>query len=113
MYHVFIDFKKAFDRIVYGQLSESTTLMPVSYNTSKFYTTRAKEQLCLATFWVRQGCLLSITLYNIFLERIMSNAQEDQGSVDIGGRSPSTSASHMTLLLIPKRKKKLMISLPL
>lgn len=35
-----------------------------------------------------EGCLLSLTLFNIFLERIMSNALEDcVGTVSIGGRT--------------------------
>ena len=37
---------------------------------------------------VRQRCLLSPTLFNIFLERIMTDALEDQdGTVSIGGRT--------------------------
>ena len=39
------------------------------------------------TVGVRQGCLLSPTLCNIFLERIMCEALGDhEGSVSIGGR---------------------------
>ena len=40
------------------------------------------------TVVVRQGCLLLPTLFNIFLERIMSEAlEEHDGKVSIGGRN--------------------------
>ena len=99
LYYVFIDFKKAFDRVWHEALW--ATMRKYNINASII---RAIENLYdkaqsavlfngstgewfRTTVGVRQRCLLSSTLFNIFLERIMGEALDDhEGSVSIGGR---------------------------
>ena len=98
LYHIFIDFKKAFDRVWHKALW--ATMRKYNINASII---RAIENLYgkaqsavlfngstgewfRTTVAVRQGCLLSPTL-KIFLERIMCEALDyHEGSVSIGGR---------------------------
>ena len=102
LYHVFIDFIKAFDRVWHAALW--TTMRKYNFSAN---LVRTIEQLYgkatrlsavqmngsigewfRTTLGVRQGCLLSPTLFNILLERIMSNAlDEHDGKVSIGGRN--------------------------
>ena len=99
LYHVFINFKKVFDRVWQAALWATMRKYNISSN-----LVRTIEQICdkatsaaqmngstvewfRTTVGVRQGCLLSSTLFNIFLEQIMSDAlEEHDGKVSRGGR---------------------------
>ena len=100
LYHVSIDFKKAFDRVWHVALRATmekynigTNLIQVIKN---LYSKATNAVLLNSSIgdWFRtkvgvpQGCLLSPTLFNIFLKRIMIDALEDhKGTVSIGGRT--------------------------
>ena len=83
LYHVFIDFKKAFDRAWHAALwatikkyNISTNLIRVIRNlhdkaTGAVLFNSSIGDWFRTTVAVRQGCLLSPTLFNIFLERII------------------------------------------
>ena len=100
LYHVFVDFKKAFDRVWHAALWATMRLYNINANliqviqnlyekaTSAVYFNNNIGDWFRTTVGVRQGCLLSPTLFNIFLERIMTDALEDhKGTVNIGGRA--------------------------
>ena len=100
LYHGFIDFKKAFVRVwhaaVWATMKKyniSTNLIQVIKNlynkaTSAVLFKGSIGDWFRTTVGVRQGCLLSPTLFIIFLERIMTDALEDhEGTVSIGGRT--------------------------
>ena len=100
LYHVFIDFKKAFDRVWHTALWATMRKYNISANlvrtieqlydkaTSAVQMNGSIGQWFRTTVGVRQGCLLSPTLFNIFLEWIMSDAlEEHDGKVSIGGRN--------------------------
>ena len=100
LYHVFIDFKKAFDRVWHAALWATMRKYNISANlvrTIEQLYDKASSAVQMngsigewfrTTVGVRQGCLLSPTLFNIFLEQIMSDAlEEHDGKVSIGGRN--------------------------
>ena len=112
LHHVFIDVKKAFDRVWHAALwatmkkyNISTNLIQVIKNlyykaTSAVLFNSSIEDWFRTTAGVRQGCLLSPTLFNIFPERIMTDALEDhEGTVSIGGRTITNLALLMTLMV--------------
>ena len=84
LYHVFVDFKKAVDksklvRTIKHLYDNAASAVIFNSSLGDWFRT---------TVGVRQGCLLSPTLFNIFLERIMTDALgHHQGTVSIGGRT--------------------------
>ena len=82
LYHVFIDFKRAFDRVWHAALWATMKKYNISINliqVIKNLYNKATGAVLLnssvgdwfrTTVGVRQGCLLSSTLLKIFLERI-------------------------------------------
>ena len=99
LYHIFIDFKKSFDRIWHAALWDTmkrfninARLIKVIHNlyekaiSAIYYEGKVGEWFTTKTS-LRQGCLLSPTLFNIMLEKIMNEALLDhKGTVSIGGR---------------------------
>ena len=102
LYHNFIDFKKAFDRVWHDGLwhslrgfgikeglvqimkslySSANSAVLLNNNTSEYFRT---------TVGVRQGCLLSPVLFNLYLEQIMRDTLHNfESSISIGGRKIS------------------------
>ena len=96
LYHVFIDFKKAFDGVWHKALWSTMRLYNINANlmqvienlcnkaSSAVYLNGGIGDWLRTTVGVRQGCLLSPTLFNIFLERIVTDALDyRQGTVSI------------------------------
>ena len=91
LYHVFIDFKRAFDRVWHAALwatmrkyNISTNLIRIIKNpydkaTSGVLFNSSIGDWFRTTGGVRQGCLLSPTLFNVFLEMITTDAFKDHG----------------------------------
>ena len=97
LYHVFIDLKKAFDRVWHAALWATMQTYNISANLVRTTEQLYNKATCAVqmngkigewfrtTVGVKQGCLLPPTLFNIFLKRIMSDAlEEHDGKVSIG-----------------------------
>ena len=103
LYHVFIYFKKALDRVWHAALWATMRKYNISANlvrtieqlhdkaTSAVQMNGSIGEWFRTTVGVRPGCLLSPTLFKIFLERIVSdeqkNMEEHDGKVSIGRRN--------------------------
>ena len=97
LYHVFVDFTKALDRVWHADLLATMRLYNINDNlirtieclynktTNAVYQNNDLREWLRTTIGVRHGCLLFCTLFNIFLERIM--AEGNEGTVSVGGRT--------------------------
>ena len=100
LYHVFIDFKKAFDKVWHAALwatmrkynigSKLVRTIEHLYDnaTNAVIFNSSIGDWFRTTVGVRQGCLLSPTLFNILLERIMTDAIKALSALE-AGQSPT------------------------
>lgn len=99
LYHNFIDFRKAFDRVWHDGLWQVmrgfnieeglVQIIEALYKNSSSAVLLNNElgEFFQTTVGVRQGCLLSPVLFNIYLEKIMQDTLRDHHtSISIGGR---------------------------
>ena len=99
LYHICIDFKKAFDRVWHKALWATMKNYNIDHDilraikglynnsTSAVYKDGMIGDWFKTTVSVIQGCLLSPTVFNLFLEKIMTDALDGHVcSVSIGGR---------------------------
>ena len=100
LYHVFTDFKKAFDRVWYAALWATMKKYNISANlirviknlynkaTDAVLFKQQHRRLAQNNSWESNRGELSPTLFNIFLERIMTDALEDhESTVSTAGRT--------------------------
>ena len=75
--------------------TKDISAVQVNISTGKWFRTKVG---------VRKGCLPLSTVFNIFLERIMSETLEEyDGNVSIGGRTITSRGLLMTLLVLLKK----------
>ena len=91
LFHVFVHFKKSFYRVWHASLWSTLKLYNINTNlifiieslyskaNNAVYYNGSVGEWFRTTIEVRQGCLLSPTLFNLYLERIMTE------SVSVGG----------------------------
>ena len=101
LFHNFIDFKKAFDRVWHEGLwhvmrsfgiEGLIQIIQALYNTPSSAVLLNSDigEFFKTTVGVRQGCLLSPVLFNLFLEKIMRETLNNfHSTISIGGRTIS------------------------
>ena len=102
VHHNFVDFKKAFDRVwreaMWATMWKHNISPKAIQLCESLYSNASNAVMCdnktlewfQTNIGVRQGCILSSSLFNLFREQIMSDALKDfDGSVKFGGREIS------------------------
>ena len=119
IYFCFIDFVKAFDYVDHNKLRKILKEMGIPDHLTCFLRNLYAGQETTVrtgqgtTDWfqigkgVRQGCILSTCLFNLYAEYIMRNTglDEAQAGIKIAGRISITSDMQMTKPLWQKAKK--------
>jgi len=98
VYVCFVDYEKAFDRVDWIKLMKILKDLDVDWKDRRLITSLYMEQTatirteygmtepCIIGRGVRQGCLLSPLLFNIFAQAMMNEAMEDVSEgVKVGG----------------------------
>ena len=100
LFHNFIDFKKAFDRVWHGGLWHALRSFGIEHEEGfvqimKSLYSSASSAVLLnnkvsnyfrTTVVVRQGCLLSPILFNLYLENMRETLHNFESTISIGGR---------------------------
>ena len=91
LFHNFIDFKKAFNRVWHAGLRQVLRSFNIDegliQTIQALYENSSGAVLLNSQLGVCQGCLLSPILFNLFLEKNMQEAHHDQHtSISTGGR---------------------------
>ena len=119
IYFCFIDYTKAFDYVDHNKLWKILQEMGIpDHLTWLLRNLYAGQELTVrielgTTDWfqigkgVRQGCILTPSLFNFYAEYIMRNAglEETQAGIKIAGRNIKTSDMQMTPPLWQKMKR--------
>ena len=111
LYHVFIDLKNLWQSMTCSLMGHHAEVQYQCKSSSHHWAVLWQGYKCSLDEWqhrrwfrttigIRQGCLLSPTLCNIFVERIMSDAlEEHHGKVSIGCRNITNLWFSMTKML--------------
>ena len=120
IYFCFIDYAKAFDRVDHNKLWKILQEMEIpGHLTYLLRNLYAGQEVTVRTGhgktdWfqigkgVRQGCILSPCLFNLYVEYIMRNTglEEEQARIKFAGRNINNLRYSDDTTLMAKRKKK-------